>query len=224
MREKLKFKKKGMLIASAVLAAGYFIFTFLLSPQLKNSFETGNQLAEAKENLVKAQAAASSINKETGELEKAKLQLNEAGDRFENRMENGSYLISIGLFAVADKVEITNLEPQNIIEHKNYLELPVKIKAQGDYCDVLSFIKDMEEMKNLSEIKALKIESLEIPASKGSGDLEQNVQVQAVSLPGSVTAELDLVVFFTRSSPGRMKLEQVTQWTAGRDNVFLPLE
>lgn len=226
MWNRLSKREKVLLIG---LFGGGIIFClvyFILNPQFKAYAQVKNELNENKEKLSKAQATVASLKNENDKLIKVREDFAVKDKPFASRMRDGSDIIFLGLVSATENIEITDIEPGDIIEKPHSLELPLKIGVQGDYLGLIEFCKDidkqMKESTNLTEIRSLKIQSSSQSSSQSSNQSSSSKE-PAFNLgasPGTVKATIGIVMFSSKNPEGRLYLEEVSRWLIGRSNVF----
>ncbi|KUK52794.1 MAG: hypothetical protein XD78_1705 [Desulfotomaculum sp. 46_296] len=202
MFERLSKRDKIILLVLLIAGIGYCFYHFLLVAQFQAYEQVKTDLAVSQAKLTQSIALAATQQSESSKLEKAKKDVKEAGKRFETEMRDGSSVIILGLDGIFEGVDITSLEPGEIKEGPYLLEMPMKITAQGNYREMLSFCEDIENMTNITEVKSLKMESV-------SGSNKVNMTVE-------------LVIFSAKTPQGRLSLEDVSRWLTGRYNIFRP--
>jgi len=202
MLERLSNRDKILLLILLIALVGYCFYHFLLVRQFKAYTQVKSELTESQAKLAQALAQSASLQRESNRLDKAKKDMREAGKRFETEMRDGSSVIILGLDGIFEGLDITGLEPGDIKEDPVLLEMPVKITAQGDYREMLSFCEDMENMTNLTEVQGLKMEAV-----SGTNDVKMTV---------------DMTIFSAKTPQGRLSLEDITRWLTGRYNIFRP--
>lgn len=204
MWTKLAGRDRVLLIVLLALGLGFCLFRFVLVPQVRAYAAARDELADASRELARYQALAASLKEESQRLEKLRDKVTAAGANFSLEMRNGADIILLGLAAAARNVKVTAVEPGVVKENKYTLELPLGITAEGNYASMLEFCKNLESaaLRNLAEIRSVKIEGI------------NNL--------GSVRATLGLVVYSDRSPQGKLVLETLGEWLAGRANVFQP--
>ena len=145
-----------------------------------------------------------SLQSENKKLEKTRKEFNKVNKLFTTDMRNGIDVILLGLKSASKNVEITGLEPEKIKETKYTLEIPLKTTVEGNYRDMLVFIKDMENecLNNLAITRSLKIE--------------------ATSEPGIIKTTMDVIIYSAKTPQGRLSLEELARWLTGRYNIFRP--
>lgn len=230
MWNRLSTREKVLL---AVLCGGGIIFCavyFVLIPQFKAYAQVKDELTVNRAQLSKAQATAASLKSENDRLIKIKEDYVVRGKPFVSSMRDGSDVIFLGLISASERVDITEIEPGDIIEKTHSLELPLKIGVQGNYLGLIEFCKDIDKQvkktTNLAEIRSLNISS-ELSGSQSSNPSNQsagakNTVVKVGATPGTVKATIGIVMFSAKDPEGKLYLEEVSRWLMGRGNVFSP--
>ncbi|NLI11356.1 type 4a pilus biogenesis protein PilO [Pelotomaculum propionicicum] len=234
MWNRLSTREKVLL---TVLFGGGLIFCvvyFVLTPQYKAYAQVKNELMDNRAKLARAQATAASLKSENDRLNKVKEDYAARGKPFTSSMRDGSDVIFLGLISASEKVQITEIEPGEIIEKTHSLELPLKIGVQGNYLSLIEFCKDIDKQvkksTNLAEIRSLNITSgLSSPSSKQSSGAKTSTTTPAATAtvtvaaaPGTVKATIYIVMFSAKNPEGKLYLEEVSRWLMGRGNVFRP--
>lgn len=223
MRERLSARSKIFLIILFLVMAGFCIYYFLLTPQVKASQELEKELAVSQAKLSSAQATAASLKSESARLDQVKEELEKINRLFLTEMRDGSDIILLGLRAALENIDITGVEPGKIKEKLCSLEMPLKISEQGNYRNLLAFCENIEGLGNLVEIRSLKVETLgsispPSPAAGGS----PGTDAPGTTSPGSVKATLEIMLTFAKNPQERLHLEEMTKWLTGRYNIFAP--
>jgi len=227
MWNRLSTREKVLL---AVLCGAGIIFCavyFVLTPQFKAYAQVKDELTVNRAQLSKAQATAASLKSENDRLIKIKEDYVVRGKPFVSSMRDGSDIIFLGLISASERVDITEIEPGDIIEKTHSLELPLKIGVQGNYLGLIEFCKDIDkqvkESTNLAEIRSLNISS-ELSGSQSSNQSAgaKNTVVNVGATPGTVKATIGIVMFSAKNPEGKLYLEEVSRWLMGRGNVFRP--
>lgn len=227
MWNRLSTREKVLL---TVLFGGGIIFCtvyFILVPQFKAYAQVENELTENRAKLLMVQATAASLKSENDKLSKLKEDYPVKGKPFISSMRDGSDVIFLGLISASEMVDITEIEPGDIIEKTHSLELPLKIGVQGNYPGLLEFCKDIDkqvkESTNLAEIRSLNISSsLAGSQSSNQSSGSKNTAVYLGATPGTVKATIGIVMFSAKNPEGKLYLEDVSRWLIGRGNVFRP--
>lgn len=228
MWNRLSTREKVLL---AVLFGGGIVFCtvyFILVPQFKAYALVKNELTENRANLSRAQATAASLKTENDRFIKVKEDYAVKGKPFTSSMRDGSDVIFLGLISASERVDITEIEPGDIIEKTHSLELPLKIGVQGNYLGLIEFCKDidkqMKKSTNLAEIRSLNISSGLSSTSQSSQQSTgaKNTAVNVGAAPGTVKATIGIVMFSAKNPEGKLYLEEVSRWLLGRGNVFRP--
>lgn len=203
--DKLSGRDRLLLILLLVLVLGFCLVRFVLLPQVRAYAATREELAVASRELARYRELAGSLRAERQRLERLQQEVATAGANFRVEVRDGTGIVLLARAAAAKNVKVTAVEPGAVRENKYTLALPLRITAEGNYAGVLAFCRDVEltALGNLAEVRSLKMEG--------------------INEPGSVRATLDLVVFSDRSPQGRLALETLAGWPAGRVNVFEPV-
>lgn len=205
MLEVLRNRAGLFLVLLLGVGLGFCFVRFAVVPQVKAYAAVREEFAAASRELARCRELAGSLRAERRHLEGLRAELAAVGAGFRAELRDGTGLIILVRTAAARRVRVTGVEPGPVVENKHTLALPMKITAEGNYVGVVAFCRDLEMsgLGNLAEIRSLRMEGL--------GE------------PGSVRATLDLVVYSDRSPEGRLALETLTGWQAGRVNVFEPV-
>jgi len=213
-------------ILLAVLGFCVVIFAvFLLLPQYDAFTKNRETLAELEARVKAAEKVLASEKTERDLALKAAEELNEVKPAFNNRMTDGLAVTYIGMEAVESSVRIDSFVPAGVVNKGNYLELPIKFKVSGDYPNVVEFIKKLEELPNLVELRSLNIKPAKEAVTTVEAAVESLNKQHSVISPGTdqngkVTAEFDLIVYSSDTPEERLKLEQTAGWQLGRHNAF----
>ncbi|NSW84210.1 MAG: hypothetical protein HPY90_13225 [Syntrophothermus sp.] len=203
--EKLSGRDRLLLFLLLALGAGFCFVRFVLVPQVRAYAATREELAAATGELSRCRELAGSLRAERQHLERLREEVAATAASFRTEVRDGAGIVLLAQAAAEKNVRVTAVEPGAVRENKYTLALPLRITAEGNYAGVLAFCRELEQegLGNLAEIRSLKVEG--------------------INEPGAVRAMLDLVVFSDRSPQGRLVLETLAGWPAGRVNVFEPV-
>ncbi|KUK40967.1 MAG: hypothetical protein XD69_0984 [Clostridia bacterium 62_21] len=190
------------------------LYRLVLQPQYETYAAARERLGEVKQQVVAAEALARREAVEIEALAAARQRLAVLKPMFETNIENGSVLADIGLEAVRKGVAITAFKPGAVVNRTHYLELPLHFSVEGNYPSVQAFIRKLENLPNVSEIRRLDIRA---------GSFEGNAQEK--TLPGLsngyVQAQFLVVVYATPGQGRELELAELGEWLLGRFNPFL---
>ena len=201
----MEINKRVMLIGLIVIVVLGCFYYFLLGPQIKAYGKDKEELAGEKVKLEKAQIEVLSLQSENKKLAKTRKEFNKVNKLFLTEMRNGMNVILLGVRTADDNLEINSLEPEKIKEAKYTLEMPLKITAQGDYRNMVDFIKGVENeiLNNLAVIK--------------------NFKMEATPEPGIIKITMDLSIYSAKTPQGKLFLEELVKRLIGRYNIFRPV-
>lgn len=197
-------RKKILIIVLTVVIFCFGFYHFVLASQLKAFAEIKDKLLKEEEKLASAQMAAASLKKELVLNRRVKMEYEAEGKLFEKDMKDGSDLVVLGLRAAASNVQITGVEPAGVTSEGHVLMIPLKITAEGDYQNILSFCSSIENLPALSEIRSLKLESQNSGAGGG----------------GQVRATIGLVIYSARAPRKKFNVDDISKWRTGRSDLF----
>jgi len=168
MWEKLSSRDRFLLVALLVVVWIYALYYFILSQQFKAYSRVKNELAAEEAKLSRARSTAAALKTEMTRLQAAQKEMEKVGGPFETEMRDGADIILLGLRSAAGNIDITGVEPGNIITNNHSLEIPLKVIVRGNYLDLLAFINNLENLTltNLSEVRSLKVEAIEASRSR----------------------------------------------------------
>ncbi len=215
MRDTIFKRQNLFLIVLSVTVLFCFIY-FVLAGQIKSCGLAKKELEDASDKLLKAKAAAASINSEGDRLNKARGDYEIKCGPFKKVIRDGSDIIFLGMTAAAGNIAAAEIIPGDIIEHRYTLELPVKVVLQGDYRSLTDYCREIENNNcaNMLEIRSMKVEAItRAPAAKSTA--------AAVS-PETVKATFGIVIFSVKDPEGRLYLEELSAWLTGRGDIFRP--
>ncbi|ABO49566.1 hypothetical protein Dred_1031 [Desulforamulus reducens MI-1] len=188
-----------------------------------------NQYSEVQSKLQITQQEVSKLKmvlaREKQQLETAKemdKKLNSLLPLFNTRLYTGDALAYLNWKAYESKVFIQDTKPMQAVDRKLYLEIPFTLKVQGYYNNIVDYVKVLENLPNISEIRRTEFRPLSKAADfPGSANGESSLLENGV-----ITAELDLVIFSVKEEG--QALEQgkllMDQWKVGRHNAFQSVE
>lgn len=218
----LSDREKNMLLALLLAILIFLNYRYLLGPQIQSYQAVKSELNQVRLQAAEVDTVAASLQSESDAVKVARQRLEKAKAQFSMNMQDGCTPFLLGKWAIKDRVIITSYQPGLVANKEVYLELPLKIGLRGDYPDVLTFIKEVEEMGNLTEIRYLMMKPYKPPALKDAGAQpggpDQSLPLQQ---DGTVVAEISLIMYSDVTPQGRLVLDEMSQWPVGKGNSFL---
>jgi type IV pilus assembly protein PilO len=196
-------ERKLALVLGASIAAALF-YLYLLSPQLAALGEIRREVAAVERELAAAESILARASAQREALARAEAELQQLRDLFAADVQDGALIVDVGLRAAEDGVQIVLFRPLPIVEADHLLTLPLEIGVRGAYPAVLNYLKSLQSLPNISEIRQL------------------SVREENQSSPAVVRADLLLLVYADPSPAGRRQLAEMGHWLTGRYNAFQP--
>lgn len=209
--EKLSQREKLLLALLGAIIVLYFFYTFLLGPQLAAFREVRAELRMATARLEKGRNIAASFSREKEALRAAAERLAPLSPRFDIDLGDGAVLADIGLEAARQGVMVTLVRPGAAVQKEHYLALPLEFVVQGDYRQVLNFIRKVENLASLSELKQMEVKALVLAENPGASP---------AAADGRVRATFTLVLYAAPTPENKLRLEALSKWVLGRDNPY----
>lgn len=215
-------REKRMVFALLLVFLVFLNYRCLLVPQIQSYRTLKPELSKVKAQVTQMDVLAASIQSESDAVKAVDHRLEKARAKFSVNRQDGSTLFLLGQWAIKDKVIITSYQPGMVSNKGVYLELPLRIGLRGDYLDVLTLVERVEEAANLVEIRYLDIKPYRPPSFEKAG-AQQGAVERSVPLPqdGTVTAELNLVMYSEVTPQGQLILDEMSRWPVGKGNAFL---
>lgn len=218
----LSKREKSLLLILLLVLLIFVNYRYLLGPQIESYRTVKSELNKFRAQAAQKENINDLMQSENDAVEAASRRIEKAREKFSVNMQDGSALFLLGQWAVKDNVIITSYQPGLVANKGAHLELPLEIGLRGNYQNILTLVKQVEEMANLAEIRFLDIKSYKPPASKDAG-IPAGTPDQSLLLQqdGTVVADLNLVMYSDITPRGQLVLEEMTRWSVGKGNAFL---
>jgi len=211
MWQRLSRREQLLLGAIVGIVLLYCYWTYAFLPLYQRFEDARLKLAMVQERFVKGQDVAGERRRWEVAVQKAQAELSRVSPRFSADLQDGAVLVEIGLEAVRQGVKVTHVRPAGVIRKDHYLELPLEFTVTGDYPKVLEFIKRLENLPNLSEIRRMRMVSLALTENPGAS---------AAAADGRVKADFTLVLYGSPAPETKWELEELGKWVVGRYNAY----
>jgi|Deesub1362A_J573_1020465.scaffolds.fasta_scaffold00425_17 type IV pilus assembly protein PilO len=195
-------RKLALVLGASITAALFYLY--LLSPQLATLGEIRREVAAVEQELAAAESLLAGAARQREALAQAEAELQQLRDFFAADVQGGALIVDVGLRAAEDGVQIIFFRPLPIVEADHLLILPLEIGVRGTYPAVLNYLKSLQSLPNISEIRQL------------------SVREENQSPPVVVRADILLLVYADPSPAGRRQLAEMGHWLTGRYDVFQP--
>ncbi|MEW6447047.1 MAG: type 4a pilus biogenesis protein PilO [Bacillota bacterium] len=212
MWRKLSPQMQAFLVVTGVAAFIYCFWIYILAPQIQDARDAREELRLAAARLEKSQHIAGSLKREKAALKEAEKEIEALSASFDTDLRDGLIFVDIGLEAARRNIAVTLLQPAAPVQKEHCLELPFQFTVQGDYRQVLEFIKKMENLTNVSEIHKLTVKSLVRARDPDASSLLAD---------GRVQADFNITLYAAPTAENKMKLDALAKWAVGRENAYL---
>lgn len=213
-------REKVLVVSLLVMIFFTLAYQFIIDKQITAYQDVSNQLAETRQQLAKAKNILGREKIEQERAREVEAKLNTVLKYFDTNMQAGKVLVSLNWQADQCGVNLEKVKPMSVVDKNYYLEIPATIKVSGLYNNVVDFIRALEKLPNVSEIRRAdfrsasdKNEVMPVAGLSEQGDWQQS---------GQITVELDLVLFSGKQAARVMEQAQSLekQWAVGRSNPF----
>jgi type IV pilus assembly protein PilO len=208
---RLSQRERVLVSLLAAIVVFYLLWVYVLQPQIEAFSDLRRELAMATVRLEKGRDVARSLERQRLAVAEAEKRFSRVAARFEHDLRDGAVLVDIGLEAARRGVAVTLVRPAAVIQEEHYLELPFEFVVRGDYPQVLEFIRKIENLSNLSEIRRLEVKALA---------LAENPSASPLQADGRVQAELTVVLYMAPTPENKLQLEALAEWVVGRYNAY----
>ncbi|MCL6449088.1 MAG: type 4a pilus biogenesis protein PilO [Armatimonadetes bacterium] len=214
-------------ILLSIIAFAYAACHFLLGPQIKAYQDKAARLKEARAMLGSLDAQAEALKMETVALEQARARLKKLLDKFSTQMQDGLFLVQFGRLAEKNGVQIRKFKPAEVVDSGYILTLPVEVELRGTYPSIILIIDYLENLANLTEIRNLRFQAEKTQIVATGQSIQEPKETTASSVyapaavsPGTVTVSMTLLIYTQPTPEGRIQLEGIKNWVAGRPDPF----
>lgn len=211
MWQRLNRREQVLLGILGAILVLYIYWSYVFTPLYQNFEDTRHELKMVSQRLRKGEDVANARQRWEAAVREAEENLSAVSVRFNNDLSDGAVLVEIGLEASRQGVKVTLVRPAEVVRKDHYLELPLEFTATGNYPQVLEFIKKLENLANLSEIRRMQIVSLVLAENPGASPAASN---------GLVQADFTLVLYGAPAPEKQLQLDAIGRWVVGRYNAF----
>lgn len=198
-----------MLLSLLCLLLGLGFYRPVLEKQISQYFDLETRRQSMQQELAKASKVLAGEKQQRELAVTVENKLKPVLAQFNTCLHRGDALAYLNWQAYQKHTTLQDLRPWPVVDKKYYLEMPFTLKVQGTYQDVVNYIKVLEGLPNIAEIRRAEFRPVDH-------------EVSALASEAVIEAELDLVVFSvkeaTRILEGGKELAQ--RWQVGRDNAF----
>ncbi len=146
----------GVLIMVLSASAGY---SLLHAPSLRAIMETSNQIDELMQSVKNAPVIREQHRIVTAKLREVTTQIANVQRRVPRDSDVGEFLTQVSELAGAEKLAIKDFHPEKPEAKNGYAEMQVKLKGEGSFGSICSFIDRLNKLARLSKIKEFTITS-----------------------------------------------------------------
>ena len=140
-----------------LLGLAGLILLFLIYQQLGALKTAREQLAVEQNNVSQAKAKLQSVL----QVKDQALSLQEQLDRLDRiippQPQEDILLAELEMLANQNGMELLQVSFENYQDHKNYVEMPIKIALEGDYFGLLGFLNDFQTSPRAQRIDEVKV-------------------------------------------------------------------
>ena len=213
-------REKILLASLFFLLVLLCFYKLILEKQITTYFNLQSQLVQSQQDLAQAQtllAAEEDLQAQSHELA---AKLTPIFPVFNTQMHPGYVLVDFNWQAYQCGVTLDKVKPHPVIDKKHYLEIPLTLHINGSYNHVIEYIRVLENLAVLSEIRRADFRPPNKEASMGLEEVTTFIADWRQN--DDVRAQLDLVLFTDRNA----KLDLIqgkelsAQWLVGRPRAF----
>lgn len=202
-------RERILLLSLLCLLLGLGFYGLVLEKQLNQYLDLKTRLQITQQELVSASEVLAGEKKQRELAVTMENKLKPVLAQFNTRLHKGDALVYFNWQADQNHTHLQDIKPLPVVAEKHYLEMPLTLKVQGTYQDVVSYIKVLESLPNISEIRRAELRPV---------DPTSNI----LNSQANITAELDLVVFSVKEGTSSFDAgkELAERWQVGRYNAF----
>ena len=177
----LNKKRQAFICAVILLASGILLYRFQISPELRRVEKARSQLS-LRQDLATVRAKADERrNTLIASVKQLKTEIAATRELLFTRDEAKDFLRTLSLLVRQTGNVLVNIAPENMEElsspgEGNFMVLPVEIAINGDYSEVISFFRQLQERRQLISVSELRIATAKKPSEVNSG-LKLNLYV-----------------------------------------------
>jgi len=212
VRKLTKHERIFIAVTLAVALTVVYVF-FVIAPLWEEMRANREQIAVMTEKVRTEMDVAYLLNKSQADSEKARAAFEASARRFNIKMNDGLFIVKLGQEMEKEQVYLDAYSPGQIISNDLYLTMPVRMIISGDYTKVMQIIRFLEAQTAMTELRTITIKALPQVVDDAG----------AVKAKGQVAVDLLYIVYSVHDPKGLIVLEDMQQWTYGRQNPFYNL-
>lgn len=205
--------REKVLISLLILLTIFFgFYRLVLQQQITTYQDNQAQLSETHRELATARAITAQEKAGREMARGVEKNLNTVLPAFNTQMQSGSALVDLAWKAYNKQVFLEEVKPMPLVEKPFYRDIPLALKISGPYNKVIEFIKVLEDLPNVSEIRRANFYSRN----------QENPEYPNWYQSGEIIVELDLVIFSDKAPDVALAgvKGQMDRWAVGRNNAF----
>ena len=225
-------KREKIMLSVLVVVMLVFAFTqYILTPQLAAYEEMKANFKEQTQQLTQVKVLAKSGANQDDLILQSEKKLKQIEDQFNAEVSDGAGMVKLAIETIHEKVEFIGFQPLPVQDKTYYYEAPFRIVLRGDFANVLSYFKNLEQQKilpNPVEIRDLKITQPKLRDKEKQNDNHRGISPgmndteKAPNLAiGIVEASFVLMTYSNHDPQSLLALEEVSKLAVGRKNPFL---
>lgn len=168
----LKSREKNLLVIGLILVLVVGFYYWIYQPQINKLANIEKEIKQDKQDL---KVKSTMLQKKERLEKKYQILLNELKERhkkFLTSEEKTRLIMDLSDMASEVNVNLISTNPGQVTEKNIYLQFPVKVKLEGKYNDIINFMKRIENLQYLVQIRNLNVSSDLVPADKVQVEIE----------------------------------------------------
>ena len=153
------FTRIQQALAGAVVVTGIVFYALVYRPETGRLQTLAGRISEKENQLTTAQSQARVAQLVQADINRLKEKLADFKKLPANPGDLGQFQIDMAQLARRDNLNGWSVSSPGMPKRdEQYYELPISLKFAGDFMDVFSFLRQMEDLSRLTRVKSLSIQ------------------------------------------------------------------
>lgn len=149
----------GWFVCISFFLLACFFYIFFVGTALKDYREAVRKLNEIEAAFVEKDVKNRALNGELLSLERARNRLQEIKEQHYGQWREERFLVELSSAAVENDVQVRKLKFFEAADLGYALVVPVELELRGGYISLVAFIRQLENLANVTKIKKLNLKA-----------------------------------------------------------------
>lgn len=157
----MRFGIRELLFIAVLLAVPVAAFWYVFKPRNAEIMQARREISEKRITLERLQDATAKIDDLAAAIAEGRNAIAIIEARLPSEQNIDEIVRQVWQIAGHKGLKIKNVQPEKKLPAAEYMELPIKVEASGNFDSFYEFLLDLEQIPRLTRVKELRMKQIE---------------------------------------------------------------